>query len=162
MLAPLSCSGDPAAPAVVRENFLRFESDAGDWVGQGESRSYEADDGVWQAVAYRPTHFRHLDVYAQDTGLTWAFSLTLASPPGEALRVGDYDGATTDGVAGPRLSFGWASNGCSQITGRFVVHDLDVTTDSLRYLRVSFEQHCEGKEPGLRGELSVVGVALER
>ena len=48
------------------------------------------------------------------------------------------------------------STGCNTITGQFTVHQPTWAADGLLDLfEVSFEQHCEGLEPALRGWLQV-------
>jgi hypothetical protein len=73
------------------------------------------------------------------------------------LVPGTYTGAvgTTWRAPGePGLDISGLGRGCNQLTGSFTV--LDVVYGPLDYvqsLHATFEQHCEGRLPALRGEL---------
>ncbi|MBB6053633.1 hypothetical protein [Armatimonas rosea] len=48
-----------------------------------------------------------------------------------------------------------SSRGCNSLTGRFVVPEYVLSaTNEVERLHLTFEQHCEGGIPALRGEIS--------
>ena len=165
-LALLSCaasdSGRSTAPPLVPgadSTFLSFTSDSGDWVGQGQSKVYRYEDGVW-VVQVDSTHdILHVGAIG-GPNFAWFWDLYLAAPKGQALTTGTYEGATRypfEAQGQPGLSFEGFGRGCNTLTGRFVVDSLLLASDSLvRYLHATFEQHCDGGTPALRGEVSVV------
>ncbi|MDX2010459.1 MAG: hypothetical protein SFW67_09730 [Myxococcaceae bacterium] len=75
------------------------------------------------------------------------WSLEVAAPRGERLRVGRYVGAQRsafrDGVA-PGLSLSGEGRGCNAVGGFFEVHELTETPDGgISAFALSFEQWCE-------------------
>jgi len=88
-----------------------------------------------------------------------SFLAEFSAPAGQPLRVGTYQGATEfTGLPGPAPSFFVDVNGraCGDLTGQFVVKEVDVTsTGSVNSFWASFEQHCSGRPPALRGEIRV-------
>jgi len=97
----------------------------------------------------------YLNILSSDASIIADFS----APAGQPLRVGTYQNATEfTGTASSAPSLAVAVNGraCGGVTGQFVVKDVDVTsTGSVNSFWASFEQHCGGRPPALRGEVRV-------
>jgi uncharacterized repeat protein (TIGR01451 family) len=134
--------------------FVKLQSDTGDFVGgefftlAGRDYSYTGQNAVfevrtgqgsvsitirgddrWDAVFYMPGNLQQ-------------------------LQVGEYIknlGATYDPAAGG-FSFGGRGNGCDQ-SGWFIVDDVVYAAGALVSLDLRFEQHCDGLEPALRGQI---------
>jgi hypothetical protein len=97
----------------------------------------------------------HIYIFSSDGSFSAAFS----APTGQPLGIGTYQNATEFiGVPGTSPSFEVAVNGraCGDLTGQFAVKDVDLTsTGSVNRFWASFEQHCSGRPPALRGEIRV-------
>ena len=157
-----ACHGSPveATSDAPTTTFLYFRSDSGDWVGSGETHRFALTDGAWSVHtegAADPTRINQVSfsVVRSDPHLWW--SLSLAAVAGQTLSVGAYENAQRfNSLTLPNLDFGWASNGCNQVVGRFEVLYLEATGRTLNRLHATFEQHCEGAAPALHGEISYV------
>jgi len=56
----------------------------------------------------------------------------------------------------PGLSFSGDGRGCNTVSGQFTITDAVFGTDgSVQRFAASFEQHCDGAGPALRGNVSV-------
>jgi hypothetical protein len=130
---------------------LTMTSDSGDFIGQGLSYSYSPADatvavtGGLQGV--------HGSINAAD-GSWWYLDFVPAG--GDTLTAGTTYTATRypfNGT-GPGMDISGNGRGCNTLTGTFTVNSISAAIDgSLRSASVSFEQHCEGVTPALRGTL---------
>ena len=140
----------PPPPPTDGTTAIVFNSETGDYIGQGLQQNFTPADGTFVAA-------RNFD-----NGVTINFngglnSWNLAfSAPGDALLVpGSYENATRwpfPSPTGAGLSISGSGRGCNTLTGRFDV--LEAVYDTAgRVLRFAadFEQHCEGMEPALFG-----------
>jgi len=146
----------PAATAATETSFLSFTSDADDWVGQGESRTFTSADGrLYQYMADASTFGTLFDGY---DGIS--AHLDLRAPSGQPLVAGPYENATrfqSGDPSLPQLAFSYDHRGCNIITGRFDV--LEATYGPYNYIQkfhAIFEQHCEGSTAATYGEVQVV------
>lgn len=154
------------SPLYPRLTFLAFSSDSGDWVGQGQPWLLGAKDGSWTAATARwgpvmGLWTDYIEVFVQrpsDSAVLWR--LTLAAPRGQPLKVGSYENATRALVESgdqPGLELSGDGRGCNSVTGRFEIHALAVGANNrVNRLFATFEQHCEGSEPALHGQVSIV------
>jgi len=128
-------------------------SDEGDYIGQGKSYSFPAraltlgliQDGISVGVL---------------TNDRWGVSLVAPTAPDgtrQRLKKGVYKNAERFADAlHPGLTVAGAGRGCNESTGRFTVLDAKYGPNGyVRSLHATFEQHCEGLEPALRGEVIV-------
>jgi hypothetical protein len=159
LLIFLTSCGDGAGPR-PRTTFLSFTSDAGDFIGLGETKRYGLDDGTWTA-RYDPvsggTNHVVLRFDGPPLGDFWIRDLSGAA--GQLLTTRTYEDARRHPFNGaqPGLSFTRDGRGCNELTGRFVIHDLALDPDGfIDRLHASFEQHCEGASAALRGEVSIL------
>lgn len=143
--------GDACDPS--HENVsLQFQSDAGDYIGQGVTSTWYRTDGEF--TAWTAGEGRRVFVHFDGGRTNW--HLWFAAPAGE-LTPGAYTGATRfsyqeTGV--PGLDVGGSGRGCNALTGEFTIHELDVDAGgSIERLSADFEQHCEGRVPALRGSI---------
>jgi hypothetical protein len=129
-------------------------SESGDWVGGGVERFYHPANaeitlsGTPAGVAVGVSGGNRGD----------AFSLTFAPPRDDELEAGRmYTGAQRSSFreAGrPGIDISGDGRGCNTIEGSFEVRDLATGSDG-RVVRlwVVYEQHCEGGNPALFGEV---------
>jgi hypothetical protein len=143
-----------SVPALAQTASLSYVSEAGDYIGQGQSLSFNSgitatgsSDGRIVSVSVNtPEHWYYLD---------------LAAPTGQALASGGvYENAQRypfQASDRPGLSFSGDGRGCNQLTGRFEVTDIKISAHGyIERLRANFEQHCEGAVPALFGQVDIV------
>jgi hypothetical protein len=162
----LACGSEASGPDededLPTSTFLSFVSDPGDHIGRGQTRMYTRGAGEWSAFRKTQPGGSHVEVGFNDGiagGENW--QLRLAAPGGQQIAVGTYTGATrwpfhTNTASQPGLAFTGDSRGCNTVTGQFSITALRMGSDStISHLAATFEQHCEGETPALRGEISI-------
>ena len=154
----LSGAGAATTLETVQNGTLAMTSDPGDWVGQGRSYSFSTPGNLFFARSSQGGS--DLTVTAQPDGSsTGEWVLELAAPFGQQLVPGTYTGAvraSERGTSAPGLDVSGELRGCSSLTGSFTV--LDATYETSGYVdsfHATFEQHCDGASPALRGEVQV-------
>ena len=147
----------PLTAAAEDGTFFSFVSDPGDFVGQGQSGSFTPDTSSF--TSSQSNDGNHVSAFLFPfAGGFWM--LDFAAPAGQPLAPGVYENATrwpfqASGV--PGLAVFGNGNGCNMLTGRFEV--LEAVFGPAGYVErfhATFEQHCEGFEPALRGEIQIV------
>jgi hypothetical protein len=138
------------AIANAQENSLSFNSDPGDFIGQGHAFFLTPTDGTFSA---RNT-FDQSSVSLSVIGPNAFWFLDFAAPTGQTLAVGPYTGATRFPGQTPGLDIFGEGRGCNEVTGSFTVLEISYGADSnIASFDATFEQHCEGATPALRGEI---------
>lgn len=151
----LGSSAATAAP--VQTGSLTMTSDPGDYIGQGLTHDYSTAAGdSFDATSSSDGGFVTVAVNAAN-GDWWY--VQLAAPIGEALAPGTYLGATraTFRAPGePGLDVFGNGRGCNTLTGSFTVNAVQLgPAGYVQTLDATFEQHCEGADPALRGHVSI-------
>ena len=137
-------------PANSQANFVTLQSDAGDYIGAGQSYAYSNANAQ---VTVTPTggHL-HLSITGNDSwSADFAVPNTLATlQPGSYQHLTRYpfDDATVGGLS-------WIGNGrgCNTLTGNFTIDKATYSGSTLTALDLRFEQHCNGVGPALRGQI---------
>jgi len=144
----LSC----AAPAIAQTANLSFVSEPGDYVGAGQTLSF--DEGL---SSYGSTDGRIVSV-SVNTPEHW-FTLNLAAPEGQALAPGAYENAARypfQESTQPGLDFYGDGRGCNTVEGRFQVEEIRISSFGyVERLKANWELHCQGAEPGLFGSVDI-------
>jgi hypothetical protein len=144
------------ANAQTEGTFLSFSSQPGDYIGGGQSRTFTPNDSQFSSMVSQEN--REIAVSVFPPGSFWF--LHMAAPAGQQLLPGVYQGATRwpfQEPSTPGLDFSGDGRGCNTSTGRFEV--LEAVYASFGYVErfhATFEQHCEGAEPALIGEVQIV------
>lgn len=138
-------------------NSVFFQSDSGDWVGQGQNFLYTSPPAEIDVITDNPTLSEgHATIGVFQPNAEWYGDLQV--PDGlHELRVGYYPDVARYPFHDPgRGGFDWSGNhnGCNNVSGWFVI-------DAVRYddvgkltaLDARFEQHCEGVTPALHGAI---------
>lgn len=138
----IAVPGEDEQPAELTAMFI--DSEPGDFVGQGEQRYFTPaagytftarTDAARNWVSFGVTSVSASSQY-------WAFEFR--APPGQALAVGDYEGARRlNGNSSdiPTFSFGSRYRGSNTSESRFTVRQFEVAPDgTLTRLAVSFER----------------------
>jgi hypothetical protein len=158
----LALACQPAAAQITGQ--LTMQSDPGDYIGQGQQYQYTSESALFSAQAYDRTgdgqgDYVTLAVRMPDYSHWWY--LTFATNKlGTNLVPGVYTDAQRAPFAGdghPGLDVFGDGRGCNTLTGSFTVDEAVFATSggTLRLVRfaASFEQHCEGFAPALRGTI---------
>jgi hypothetical protein len=140
--------GDACDP-IQGSTFIHFDSQAGDYIGQGQRRTWTLADGT--LTARRITN----GVQVNFSGGSTTWSLSFVAPASQPLALGSYEGAARypfQSSTQPGLDVGGSGRGCNTLTGRFDVLELEIDAAGVvRHFAADFEQHCEGGTPALFG-----------
>lgn len=146
--------------AALGGNALSFVSDVGDYVGQGWTLLHEAPTASFSPALDAQRNSVSFEIIGSDGVRTMYWNLGLAAPQGRQLAPGTYLNAARypfQPATVPGLSFYGNGAGCDGITGQFTITDFAAGADgSLQRLTATFEQHCEGAAPALRGKIVYV------
>jgi hypothetical protein len=130
---------------------LVMASDPGDYIGQGRSWSHTAADSVINAAGSRSGGVGF--GVTSSAGPYWSGEIRPGA--GDIIAPGRYDGAQRAAFASggsPGLEITGNGRGCNTISGSFTVNEAAFEPDgALRSFGATFEQHCEGGAPALRG-----------
>jgi hypothetical protein len=146
-LAVVAAGGAASAQPVT---LLHFNSEPGDYIGQGQQFTLTPLDGTITAAH---TLASRVEVEFDSDDEPWY--LVFAAPAGASLTPGIYEGATRwpfQSSTTPGLDVSGGSRGCNTLTGRFVVHEaLYGAGGQVLRFAADYEQHCEGGAPALFG-----------
>jgi hypothetical protein len=128
---------------------LSYVSEAGDYIGQGQTKSFSGDffDGA-------SLDNRSVLIYFTDNSNS--YSLRMGAPLGQQLLPGVYPNAQRFGRDyGNTLEFFGEARGC-ETTGNFTVHEAVYGPFGyIEKFHASWEQHCGPTAPGLFGEVYI-------
>jgi uncharacterized protein YjdB len=130
-------------------SWARFDSDPGDWIGDGNTYSY-TDETASITTRASGVHFR---IFIAG-GEGWIGHLHLPDSLGR-LQPGTYSWPNGSLSSDPTLGgVDWVSesHGCNQVTGSATVDTVRYEYDQLAAIDFSFEQECDGGPP-LRGRV---------
>jgi hypothetical protein len=127
-----------------------LSSDAGDYIGQGQSYAYTQADS--EIIVSANGGFFSINVNG-DEGWGGEFQLPNTFTQ---LEVGVYTNLTRypfhDAAVGG-LSWSGEGRGCNMLTGTITINEVDYDGAALSFIDLSFEQHCEGGAAALRGDI---------
>jgi hypothetical protein len=141
-----------ACDSLADATFVRFDSEAGDYIGQGRHELYT---GRNSSIQLEGNYGGGVSLSVTQGIDDWW--LDFAPPSGERMHVGAFGSATRfpfQDPSVPGLDVSGEGRGCNTSTGRFDVLEYDVDAHG-RLLRFAadFEQHCEGGVHALRGKV---------
>jgi hypothetical protein len=135
----------------MKPTFLAWSSDVGDVTGLG-SFGHVTD----ATAAFSRTFSGAASASLLITRGLEHWSVEFAPVQGGRLQPGVYEGAVraiSRDATHPGLDIGYRS-GCNSLTGRFVIREVAFASDSgVSRLNATFEQHCGGAAPAIRGEI---------
>jgi len=139
-----------AAPSVRAATFIQFNSQPGDYVGDGLTQTLTPINGYITASG------NGNGVSINFNGDTW-WNLNFAARKGETLVPGSYEGATRfpfNSPTEPGLDVSGDGRGCNKLTGSFNVLEAAYSPEGeIERFGADFEQHCEGEDPALFGQV---------
>jgi len=136
---------------VIGDDRLHMVSDPGDYIGQGRTWDYNEANMTLVPAG----NFQNGASFNITSGSEWWY-LNFAGPNNEPLHMGSYKGATRFpfNSTGPGLDVSGNGRGCNMLTGQFDVMQVEYGPDGVpTTFWATFEQHCEGAVPALRGEI---------
>lgn len=154
VLALIAACWLPAAASAA--NSIGYVSQQGDYIGQGQTKSYTDADGTFTSNHYTDAGAHISFEHATNFAIWW--DVDLMAPQGARLAPGTYLGATRypfQDAADPGLNFSGSGRGCNTLSGSFEVSD--VVYDwfgAVVRLAATFTQHCENQTPALFGTVN--------
>ena len=135
----------PPPPATV----LVFQSEPGDYIGDGISATYTAAGSQTFTVQRNYRGGISADIRTGDPSIWW--TLHFAASTGVPLTPGYYPGALRYPFAPlAAMDISGSGRGCNQATGRFLVRELIYGADGeVVRLAVDAEQHCQDRNAAL-------------
>ncbi len=127
---------------------IQLVSDAGDWVGGGLTYRYDQANALITVASQGG----HLSI-GIDGDQWWHANFLLPSSMSR-FQPGEYKGLTRYPFEDPAvggLDWSGEGRGCNTIAGSLTVNHAWYAADTLAAIDLSFEQHCEGAAPALRG-----------
>lgn len=150
-------SSGPAVAQTVTSGSFTMTSDPGDYIGQGQSYAYSTQAGDTLSV-FGNNENRVVSVSISGANGDW-WNLDLAAPSDQALAPGVYADATRypfNAASQPGLSVSGNGRGCNTLTGSFTINEVTFGPHGyVQKLDATFEQHCEGWDPALRGQIRI-------
>jgi hypothetical protein len=133
------------------ETLLKMTSDPGDYIGGGQRYSFGSADGTFSLQG----DTSGVSVAFVSSGDWWY--LNFAPPKGRKLSVGTHQNAARWPFQPPRqpgLDVSGDGRGSNTLKGSFDIKQIKYDTDGqVVSLWATFEQHCEGAKPALKGEI---------
>jgi uncharacterized repeat protein (TIGR01451 family) len=144
---PAGLWAPPSGAMPPAGNYVYLQSDAGDYVGEGQTHLYTAPD----VVLLMSTSGSQLDVEVQGDVRWGGYFIPMV--PLSQLHVGYYGGLTDKNPARGLLAWYGDGRACSDSRGWFVVDQVMFEAGSLTAIDLRFEQHCGAATPALRGKI---------
>lgn len=161
LFLPLAATGTAAAETATTQPLTSFSfvSEKDDWVGQGQSLSYEAPA---TSITYSGNGGGVRVFVNVGTG---GWHAEIAPPRGETLHPGKYYDAERSSFRegrAPGLDVSGDHRGCNEVYGEFVVDQIAFgASGELTLLEATFLQRCESATaPALRGVLRYQALPL--
>ena len=146
------------APCLVGGNILYLNGDADDWIHPWEDTITDADfsayvyNPVWQ---YKPldTVDIRVDPVDDQQGLNWFLRFSTQALF-RLIEVGVYDDVQnypSEEAGHPGLDIFGDARACSDVCGKFQVHEIEAEGRVVKKFTASFEQYCECRTNKLQG-----------
>jgi hypothetical protein len=167
----ISCSSGPTSPSTAGPtpipsnlwsppsgatpdtgNFVYLASDAGDFVGEGET-ILDTPPQVGISAQYSTVHLI-FTVHDTATNMPIVTGIFYAMNAISHFERGYYFVPSGPVLGnGSRSGLEWTTqgHGCDSISGWFTVDQVTYTGDTLTSIDLRFEQHCDGAGPALHG-----------
>ena len=148
LVAPTGVGSD--SPCLAGGNVIFFNGDSGDYIYSGVQTITQ---GQWSAnVSTSEVHIS-VDPSDESQGMWWDLYFETSKIPAP-ITTQVYEGAERwpfESTGHPGLDVSGDGRGCNTVTGRFQVESLVTNNGALTSFTATFEHHCEGGTPALRG-----------
>ena len=140
----------PPGATPANGNYVYLQSEAGDFVGQGQTHLFTPGNATIQTS----TSGNQFSVQAVPQGqvVPWGGRFVPMFPLTQ-LQVGYYGNVTRTNIAKGMLDWGGAGRGCGAVSGWFVVDSVTYTGTAVTAIDLRFEQHCENAAAALHGKI---------
>jgi hypothetical protein len=151
--ATLSLTVTPPNQSSGPYSILQMRSDAGEFIGQGQTYTLRPSDGTFSANG-SGLHSVTFNFRNADFSQNWSLSFT--APTGSNLGVGTYSNATgTASSTNAGMSISGNGRGTGNVSGNFTVREISFDANGvLQSFRASFIQHTSGTAPALTGVIA--------
>lgn len=141
-----------------------FDSDKDDFIGRGESQYYSSVDRTFISES-RPANSIWLQLQSVNAIFGYEWNLEFAVPQGQTISPGRYDNLgryTTPYTTRNAMNISGRGSICNSLTGSFEIFDIELTPSKIENnvqlyqvsrLALNYIQHCDGKEPAMRGKI---------
>jgi uncharacterized repeat protein (TIGR01451 family) len=139
-----------AASNTEARNSVTLQSDTGDFIGAGQSYSYDQSNAQLSVTA----NGGHLTISVHGDE-QWTGDVALPSADTQ-LVAGTYANLTRypfDDPATGGLNWSGEGRGCNTLTGSVTINSVTYTSGALTAVDLSFVQHCEGASAALHGQI---------
>ncbi|WP_159079117.1 hypothetical protein [Plantactinospora sp. BC1] len=155
----LTVAAAPAQAAPTSVTSYSFTSEAGDYIGGGQTRDYQAP-----SADIRLSGTAGYVTMRVDAGSEW-WTIELAAPNGDVLRPGRYldaERAAFRTGRSPGLDVSGTGRGCNRVYGSFWIDQIGTAADgTVTLLDARFTQHCESETaPRLQGTVKFAAYPL--
>jgi hypothetical protein len=147
---PASLWRPPAGSTPVNGNFVYLASDAGDFIGQGQTYTYTPANA---AIAVSSSGGRL--TFSVDAAQDWIADFQTMNAI-TRLQVGYYPDLSRFPFHNPAkggFDFSGGGRGCNTLSGWVAIDRATYSGNTLTGLEMRFEQHCDGVTPALRGAI---------
>jgi hypothetical protein len=145
----------PAADAAKPVTSVTMVSEPGDWVGAGVTQVFHPGNAV--ITAFSGQRGVHVRIAREHAGAD--ISMDFSPPPGRPLEPGLYRDAECAAFGPgtrPGLEVWGDGRACNEVAGEFEIKDIARGADgTIERLWLRYEQHCEGGDPALFGEVRI-------
>ena len=140
----------PAGATPASGNYVYLQSDAGDYIGMGQTYLYQSPVDTIAVVEADGQATVQVNDNSTWTGRFQAMSSISRLAPGYYANVQrwPFHNPATGG-----LDWSGMGRGCNMVSGWFVVDSVSYVGNAIASLDLRFEQHCEGMTPALRGKI---------
>ncbi len=148
-------------------NVFYYESDRGDYIGQGQTRYLSTDSGVLSTNTNNKSTIQSSFIGQEQQFSIWWY-MNFATKPGNDLTPGRYDNATRGSFpseTGNSLDVYGDGRGCNILSGYFEIFEIEFTaannegnddaTHNISKLAFDYVQNCESREPAMRGKIRI-------
>lgn len=149
--AILDLTVTPAWQSTGPYSALQMHSDAGDWIGNGQSYSFSSTDGSYTGSGSN----NHVSIYFQSDDGYESWYLNFSASTGSNLGLSTYQNCTRFASSNhPGLDISGDGRGSNDTTGSFTVKEISFdSSGALQSFHASFVQHSEGAKPALTGTI---------
>lgn len=172
ILIPLlvsACVGTPTAPSrtatpsvvSAQSTMFAFRGDPLDWVSRGQSDVLTLQNALFKTTLNTGgvrviVYMQRTDRPTTDPSSDWM--LIMAGLAGRRIAAGSFETTRFPTPTTAGLDIAGNGSGCYENTGHIDIQNVVFSPDLeiLKELRASFEIHCEGAAPAIRGEVALL------
>jgi hypothetical protein len=148
--ASLLMTVDPPSHSTGLYSAICLVSDPGEFILNGQDQVLTSADGYINAGGSIGGNSATVTIHSPDFFTFWR--VNFVAPSGQQLTVGQYRVDDPNNFYGPHLDVSGNGRGCSQSTGSFEIREIEFDSiGRVRHLHATFEEHCGGSTPALRG-----------